>query len=70
MDPSVTPSIQLRSPVSETGSCYAAQAGLELAILLPRPPQCWEKNIFLSGFQDTLEAISASPSVVAVLHRG
>jgi hypothetical protein len=26
----------------ETGSCYVAQAGLELAILLPQPPDCWD----------------------------
>jgi hypothetical protein len=27
---------------SEIGLCYAAQAGLELVILLPPPPKCWD----------------------------
>jgi hypothetical protein len=26
----------------ETGSHYIAQAGLELSILLPQPPECWD----------------------------
>jgi hypothetical protein len=26
----------------ETGSCYVAQAGLKLEILLPQPLQCWD----------------------------
>jgi hypothetical protein len=26
----------------ETGSHYVAQAGLELVILLPQPPTCWD----------------------------
>jgi hypothetical protein len=28
--------------VLEAGSHYVAQAGLELSILLPQPPQCWD----------------------------
>jgi hypothetical protein len=27
---------------SETGSHYVAQAGLELMILLPQTPECWD----------------------------
>jgi hypothetical protein len=26
----------------KTETCYVAQAGLELSILLPLPPKCWE----------------------------
>jgi hypothetical protein len=26
----------------ETGYCYIAQPGLELTILLPQPPKCWD----------------------------
>jgi hypothetical protein len=26
----------------ETGGCYITQAGLELTILLPQPPECWD----------------------------
>jgi hypothetical protein len=28
----------------ETGSHYVAQAGLELSILLPQPPECWDSK--------------------------
>jgi hypothetical protein len=34
----------------ETGSHYVPQAGLELMILLPQPPQCWDYRDILSGF--------------------
>jgi hypothetical protein len=27
--------------LSKVKSCYATQAGLELEILLPQPPECW-----------------------------
>jgi hypothetical protein len=26
----------------DTRTCYVAQAGLELALLLPSPPECWD----------------------------
>jgi hypothetical protein len=26
----------------ETGSCQIAQAGFDLVILLPQPPECWD----------------------------
>jgi hypothetical protein len=26
----------------ETRSCYVAQTGLKIAILLPQPPECWD----------------------------
>jgi hypothetical protein len=26
----------------ETGSHYVSQAGLELTVLLPQPPECWD----------------------------
>ena len=28
--------------VSEIGSYFVVQVGLELAIFLPRPPECWD----------------------------
>jgi hypothetical protein len=28
--------------IVETGSLYVVQGGLELAILLPQPPECWD----------------------------
>jgi hypothetical protein len=32
---------------SVTGSCYVAQASLELEILLPHPPKCWDYRCIL-----------------------
>jgi hypothetical protein len=28
--------------IFELRSCYTAQAGLKLSILLPQPPKCWD----------------------------
>lgn len=28
----------------KTETCYVAQAGLELSILLPLPPKCWDER--------------------------
>jgi hypothetical protein len=30
--------------IFETGSLYGTQAGLELSILLPQPPKCWDNR--------------------------
>jgi hypothetical protein len=36
------PLIAFESFITNTGSHYVAQAGLELVILLPQPPKCWD----------------------------
>jgi hypothetical protein len=39
---SLSPSVSLSLSFFKTGSCYVAQAGLELSILLSLPPECWD----------------------------
>jgi hypothetical protein len=34
----------------KTESHYVAQAGLELFVLLPQPPDCWDYRSVLTGF--------------------
>jgi hypothetical protein len=34
--------IQFCTLIFETGSNYIAQSGLEFAVFLPQPPECWD----------------------------
>jgi hypothetical protein len=39
--------MQGKDSTTELESCYVAQAGLKLEILLPQPPECWSYKCVL-----------------------
>lgn len=49
----------------ETESYYVANAGLELIVLLPRPPECWDfRHVLLAIIKNNIATgLSSSPQM-------